>query len=83
MKRIVSIARSISKPFISKGKTYEVDKLCTYIRHKKNYIWLVYALEKNSKTVVSFNVGKPTNKTLSLSCKIMFLKLFYLTGKTL
>ena len=65
LKRIVSIARNITKPIISKGKSYEVDELCTYIRHKKNYIWLVYALEKNSKTVVSFNVGKRTNKTLS------------------
>ena len=65
LKRIVSIARDISKPVISRGKTYEVDELCTYIRHKKNYIWLVYALEKNSGNVVSFNVGKRTNKTLS------------------
>jgi len=65
LKRIVSIAKNISKPIISRGKTYEVDEMCTYIRHKKNYIWLVYALEKNSKTVVSFNVGKRTNKTLS------------------
>ena len=64
LKRIVFIARNITKPIISKGKTYEVDELCTYIRHKKNYIWLVYALEKNSKTVVNFNVGKRTNKTL-------------------
>lgn len=65
LKRIVSIARNITKPIISRGKSYEVDELCTYIRHKKNYIWLVYALEKNSKTAVSFNVGKRTNKTLS------------------
>ena len=65
LKRIVSIARNIVKPIISKGKTYEVDELCTFIRHNKNYIWLVYALEKNSKTVVSFNVGKRTNKTLN------------------
>ncbi|WP_294963486.1 IS1 family transposase [uncultured Flavobacterium sp.] len=65
LKRIVFIARNITKPIISKGKTYEVDELCTYIRHKKNYIWLVYALEKNSKNVVSFNVGKRTNKTLN------------------
>jgi len=65
LKRIVIIAQNITKPIISKGKTYEVDELCTYIRHKKNYIWLVYALEKNSKTVVSFNVGKRTNKTLN------------------
>lgn len=65
LKRIVSIARNIIRPIISRGKTHEVDELCTYIRHKKNYIWLVYALEKNSKNVVSFNVGKRTNKTLN------------------
>ncbi|SHM80260.1 IS1 family transposase [Flavobacterium chilense] len=68
LKRIVSIARDISKPVISRGKIYEVDELCTYIRHKKNYIWLVYALEKNSGNVVSFNVGKRTNKTL---CRVL------------
>lgn len=65
LKRLVSIARNINQPIISKGKTYEVDEMCTYIKHKRNYIWLVYALEKSSKDVVSFNVGKRTNKTLS------------------
>ncbi|AWG24523.1 IS1 family transposase [Flavobacterium kingsejongi] len=65
LKRIVSIARSIAKPIISKGKTYEVDEMCTYIGNKRNFIWLVYALDKNSKNVVSFNVGKRTNKTLN------------------
>lgn len=44
LKRIVSIARNITKPIISRDKTYEVDEQCTYIRHKKNYIWLVNAL---------------------------------------
>ncbi len=73
LKRIASIARSISRPIISKGKTYEVDELRTYIRHKKNYIWLVYALEKNSKTVVSFNVGKRTNKTLNRVLETLIL----------
>lgn len=65
LKRIITIAKNIHKPIISKGKTYEVDEICTYIRHKRNFIWLVYALEKDSKKIVSFNVGKRTNKTLS------------------
>lgn len=73
LKRIVSIARNIHQPIISKGKTYEVDEMCTYIGNKRNFIWLVYALEKNSKNVVSFNVGKRTNKTLS--CVLDTLKL--------
>lgn len=65
LKRIVSIARKINQPVISKGKTYEVDEMGTYIRQKRNFIWLVYALEKNSKNVFSFNVGRRANKTLS------------------
>lgn len=64
LKRIVSIAKSINQPIISRGKSYEVDEMCTYIGHKRNFIWLVYALEKDSKSIVSFNVGKRTNKTL-------------------
>lgn len=65
LKRIVSIARKISRTIVSKGKIYEVDEMCTYITNKRNFIWLVYALDKNSKTVGSFNVGKCTNKTLN------------------
>lgn len=65
LKRIVSIAESIPQPIIIKGKEYEVDEMYTYIRSKRNFIWLVYALEKKSKKVVRFNVGKRTNKTLS------------------
>lgn len=65
LKRIITIAKSIRQPIIHKGKTYEVDEMCTYIRHKRNFVWLVYALDKHSKDIVSFNVGKRTNKTLS------------------
>jgi len=65
LKRIISIAENINQPIISKGKDYEVDEMRTYIRHKRNFIWLIYALEKESKNVVSFHVGKRTNKTLS------------------
>ena len=46
LKRIITIAKNIHQPIISKGKTYEVDEMYTYIRSKRNYIWLVYALEK-------------------------------------
>lgn len=65
LKRIIAIAKNINQPAISKRKTYEVDEMCTFLGHKRNFIWLVYALEKESKNVVSFNVGKRTNKTLS------------------
>jgi len=73
LKRIVAIAKNIKLPNISKGKIYEVDEMRTYIGHKRNFIWLVYALEKDSKNVVSFTIGKRTNKTLS--CVLDTLKL--------
>ena len=65
LKKILLIAKNISKPIIRKGKEYEVDEMCTYIGHKRNYIWLVYALERESKKVVGFNIGKRTNETLN------------------
>lgn len=36
----------------------------TYIKCKKNIFWIVYALDHESKNVVSFNIGRRTNKTL-------------------
>jgi insertion element IS1 protein InsB len=64
IKRILIIAHSITSPVISKGKTYEVDEIRTYVKNKNRLIWIVYALERETKRVVSFNVGNRTNTTL-------------------
>lgn len=40
LRRIIAIAKSIHQPIINMGKTYEIDEMCTYIRHKRNFIWL-------------------------------------------
>ncbi len=49
LKRIIAIAKQVQKPIISYGKEYEVDELCTYIRNKRNFSWIVLALEGNRK----------------------------------
>lgn len=64
LKRIISIAQNIKPPMISLGKEYEVDELCTYIGTKEKRIWIVCALEKINKQIVSFNIGRRTNQTL-------------------
>ena len=64
LKRIINIAKNIEQPPIVKGKTYEVDEMRTFIGKKSLLRWIVYALDRESKTVVSFNVGRRTNKTL-------------------
>ena len=64
LKRIIAIAANIQQPPIAKGKSYEVDEMRTYIGKKSMLRWIVYALDRESKEVVSFNVGRRTNKTL-------------------
>lgn len=73
LKRIITIAKGIHQPIISRGKTYEVDEMCTYIHHKRNFSWIVLAFERETKKVVTFSVGKRTNKTLSLVLDILKL----------
>jgi IS1 family transposase len=65
LKRIKEIASNIIQPAISMEKTYEIDEMRTFISNKNRLIWIVYALEKESRKIVSFNVGARTNKTLS------------------
>lgn len=65
LKKIVSIARSIARPFtIVKGQEYEVDELRTYISNKSRLCWVVYALCKTSKQIIDFRVGKRNTRTL-------------------
>lgn len=62
--RIKSISQNISIPLIPRFKVFELDEMCTFVRKKENRIWIAYAIRKDTKEVVSFNVGKRTNKTL-------------------
>lgn len=64
LSRIIKIADGIRPPVISYHKTYEIDELCTFLKRKTNRVWIVCAYCRESKSVMSFNVGKRTNKTL-------------------
>jgi insertion element IS1 protein InsB len=71
LKRILTIADAITLPTVSKGKSYEVDEMRSYIKQKKNLIWIVYALENRTKEVVSFAIDPRTNKTLNTVIKTL------------
>jgi insertion element IS1 protein InsB len=65
IRRIKAYARALSRPFaILRGKEYEVDEMRTYVGNKSRPYWIVYALEKNTKEVIDFRVGKRSLKTL-------------------
>jgi insertion element IS1 protein InsB len=71
LKRILFIADSIPNPPIVKCQTYEVDEMRTFVQKKSRLIWIVYALERSTKSVVSFNVGARTNRTLNVVLKTL------------
>lgn len=64
LKRILLIAKNISKPIISFNKTYEVDEMRTFYKSKTRLLWIVIALRSNTKQVADFAVGTRTIKTL-------------------
>jgi len=64
LKRIILIAKSIKIPPISSGKIYEVDEMRSFISNKSRPIWIAYALQRKTKKVVSFAIGKRTLRTL-------------------
>jgi len=73
LKRIISIALSIPQPPIPLGKSYEVDEMRTFVGKKSRLRWIVYALDRETRQVVSFNVGRRTNKTLKRVIKSLEL----------
>lgn len=73
LERIRKIAAKIEQPAIVKGKEFEVDELRTYIKKKDKPIWIVLALERSTKKIVTFNIGSRTNKTLNTVIKTIEL----------
>jgi IS1 family transposase len=67
LNRIQAMAARISKPPISrKQQIVEVDELWAYIGRKENEYWLAYALDKETREVIDFIIGKRTKGTLKI-----------------
>jgi len=71
--RIKKIARKVKLSSIVKHQSYEVDEIRTFIKQKEKLVWVVYALERQSRTVVSFAVGPRTNNTLNIVLQTLVL----------
>lgn len=81
LSRMLCISEKINKPvFRSLNREYEVDELWTFTGNKTNSIWVTYCIERESKTVIDFvigrknkeTIGKLINKVLSLAPKSIF-----------
>ncbi|WP_411812291.1 IS1 family transposase [Chryseobacterium scophthalmum] len=72
LKRIIKIAANIHQPQISFHQSYELDEMRLFIGKKSNPQWLAYAINKKTKTIAAFQIGKRTNKTLKAVIKTLF-----------
>jgi insertion element IS1 protein InsB len=64
LQTIRKIAKQAQYKSISTHREYELDEMCTYIKTKTNLYWVVYAIDRETRVVVAFKVGKRNNKTL-------------------
>ncbi len=62
---IERLTASLPNPAITEeGESYEVDEICTFCGNKQNKIWIIYAINRWTKQIVSFCVGQRTKKNL-------------------
>jgi IS1 family transposase/transposase-like protein len=75
IKKIIAVAAAIKPPPISKSVTeFEVDEMNTFIKRKSNPIWIVMALGKESRNVVSMAVGSRNKQTLKQVINTLLLQ---------
>ncbi|WP_124981878.1 IS1 family transposase [Nonlabens xiamenensis] len=65
LSRMLKISRTIKSPyFIKLGCKFEVDEMWSYLGSKENVTWITYALERETKTIIDFFVGRKTTENI-------------------
>ena len=65
IQRIRKIAAAICKPFQQlTNRVYEIDEMWTYIGRKANEVWILYILDRKTRTVIDFRVGSRSKKNI-------------------
>lgn len=74
--RMLKIAKEIKVPYFGKlGCKFEVDEMWTFIKRKEDFTWITYAIERETKHVIDFFVGRKTKETIrSLINKVLLLQ---------
>ncbi|WP_299223872.1 IS1 family transposase [uncultured Psychroserpens sp.] len=65
LSRLLKISKEIKSPCFHKlGCKFEVDELWSFIGNKDSVIWITYAIEQQTKTVIDFIVGRKTSENI-------------------
>lgn len=80
LSRIIHIVNNIKpKLFAKLGCKFELDEIWTFIGKKDNVTWITYVLERESKNVIDFFVGRKTMENI----KPLINKVLLLNPKTI
>lgn len=61
LSRMLKMSDQIKAPCFNRlGGQFEVDELWSYVGNKKNAIWVTYAMERETKQILDFFVGRKT-----------------------
>lgn len=76
LSRMLKISKQIQVPYFNKlGCKFEIDEMWSFIGDKKNVTWITYALERETKQVIDFFVGRKTKDTIRpLINKVLLLE---------
>ena len=70
IKRIKEMASMIKKPTLSeKYQYYELDEMRVVVGSKLNEAWVTYAINRHSKQIINFIVGRRTKENLAVITK--------------
>lgn len=68
--RIKLMASKIKRPiFNEKHQYYELDEMRVVVGYKNNQAWITYAINRNTKEVINFIVGRRTKQNISVITK--------------
>ncbi len=76
LSRMLKISEQITIPYFNQlGCKFEVDELWSFIGSKDNVAWITYTLERQTRDVIDFIVGRKTIENIKpLINKLLLLK---------
>ena len=65
LSRMLKISKQIKVPYFDQLECkFEVDEIWSFIGNKENRTWITYAIERQTKSVIDFFVGRKTSENI-------------------
>ncbi|TJY34837.1 IS1 family transposase [Pontimicrobium aquaticum] len=76
LSRMLKVSNQIKRPYFQRlGCKFEVYEIWSFIGNKDNVTWITYAIERETKGVIDFFVGRKTKETIRpLINKVLLLE---------